>query len=41
MSNIRIGLDSVQVTEGQGIGEGNFELRIQVFRSNTAYRSCR
>ena len=30
MSRIRVDLESVQVTEGQGIGEGDFELRIQV-----------
>jgi hypothetical protein len=30
MANIRVDLESVQVTEGQGIGEGDFELRIQV-----------
>jgi len=30
MSKIRVDLESVQVTDGQGIGEGKFELRIQV-----------
>ena len=30
MSQIRVDLESVQVTEGQGIGEGDFELRLQV-----------
>jgi hypothetical protein len=30
MSNIRVDLESVQVIEGQGIGEGDFELRVQV-----------
>ena len=30
MSRIRVDLESVQVTAGQGIGEGDFELRIQV-----------
>ena len=30
MSKIRVDLESVQVTEGQGIGEGDFELRVQV-----------
>ncbi len=30
MSNIRVDLDKVQVLEGQGIGEGNFELNIKV-----------
>jgi hypothetical protein len=30
MSRIRVSLESVQVTEGQGIGEGDFELRVQV-----------
>lgn len=30
MSNIRVDLESVQVTEGQGVSEGDFELRIQV-----------
>src|SRR2546423_12553130 len=30
MSRIRVDLESVQVTEGQGVGEGDFELRIQV-----------
>jgi hypothetical protein len=29
MAKIRVDLESVQVTEGQGIGEGDFELRIQ------------
>jgi hypothetical protein len=30
MSKIRVDLESVQVTEGQGVGEGDFELRLQV-----------
>jgi hypothetical protein len=30
MSNIRVDLESVQVVEGQGIAEGDFELRVQV-----------
>lgn len=30
MSNVRVDLESVQVIEGQGIGEGDFELRVQV-----------
>ena len=30
MARIRVDLESVQVTEGQGISEGDFELRIQV-----------
>ena len=30
MSKIRVDLESVQVTEGEGIGGGDFELRIQV-----------
>jgi len=30
MSNIRVDLESVQVTDGQGVGEGDFELRLQV-----------
>ncbi len=30
MSNIRVDLESIQVTDGQGIGEGDFELRVQV-----------
>jgi len=30
MSNIRVDLESVQVTDGQGVGEGDFELRVQV-----------
>lgn len=30
MSNIRVDLDSVQVLEGQGFAEGDFELRVQV-----------
>jgi hypothetical protein len=30
MARIRVDLESVQVTEGQGAGEGNFELRISV-----------
>lgn len=29
MATIRVNLDSVQVTEGQGVGEGDFELRVQ------------
>jgi len=28
MAKIRINLESVQVTDGQGIGEGNFELNV-------------
>jgi hypothetical protein len=34
MTAIRVDLESVQVTEGQGIGEGDFELRIQVQEGN-------
>ena len=30
MSKVRVDLDNVQVVEGQGIGEGNFELNIKV-----------
>ena len=30
MSRIRLDLESVQVTEGQGVSEGDFELRISV-----------
>ncbi len=30
MARIRVDLESVQVTEGQGAGEANFELRISV-----------
>ena len=30
MANIRVDLESVQVIEGQGAGEGDFEVRIQV-----------
>lgn len=30
MAKIRVDLESVQVIEGQGVGEGDFELRIQV-----------
>ena len=30
MAKIRVDLESVQVTEGQGITEGDFELRVQV-----------
>jgi len=30
MSNIRVNIDSVQVIEGQGVSEGDFELRVQV-----------
>jgi hypothetical protein len=30
MSRIRVDLESVKVIEGQGVGEGDFELRIQV-----------
>jgi hypothetical protein len=33
MSNVRVTLDCVQVTDGQGVGEGNLELRIQVLES--------
>jgi hypothetical protein len=33
MSNVRVTLDSVEVTDGQGVGEGNFDLRIQVLES--------
>lgn len=34
MSIIRVDLESVQVTDGQGIAEGDFELRIQVQEGN-------
>jgi hypothetical protein len=34
MSTIRVDLESVQVTDGQGVGEGDFELRIQVQEGN-------
>lgn len=30
MSRIRVDLESVQVIEGQGVGEGDFEIRIRV-----------
>jgi hypothetical protein len=30
MSKIRVDLQSVKVTEGQGVGEGDFELRVTV-----------
>lgn len=30
MASIRVDLESVQVTEGQGVSEGDFELRIHV-----------
>ena len=30
MSNVRVDLESIQVTDGQGVGEGDFELRVQV-----------
>lgn len=30
MAKIRVDLESVQVIDGQGVGEGDFELRIQV-----------
>jgi hypothetical protein len=30
MTTVYVALDSVKVTEGQGIGEGNFELNIKV-----------
>jgi hypothetical protein len=30
MANVHVDLDSVRVTDGQGIGEGNFELNIKV-----------
>jgi hypothetical protein len=33
MSDVRVTLDCVQVTDGQGAGEGNFELRIQVLEA--------
>jgi hypothetical protein len=33
MSSISVDLDSVQVTDGQGVGEGDFELRIVVLES--------
>jgi hypothetical protein len=34
MSNqVRVSLDSVQVTNGQGVGEGDLELRIQVLEA--------
>lgn len=34
MANIRVDVESVAVTEGQGVGEGDFELRIQVQEGN-------
>lgn len=34
MANIRVDLESVQVTEGQGAGEGDFELRVQAAEGN-------
>lgn len=34
MTNIRVDLDSVQVIEGQGVGEGDFELRVQATEGN-------
>ena len=34
MSNIRVDLESVQVIDGQGVAEGDFELRIQVQEGN-------
>ena len=30
MSRIGIDLESIQVTDGQGVGEGDFEMRVQV-----------
>ena len=30
MSNIRVDLESIQVTDGQGVAEGDLELRVQV-----------
>ena len=30
MSNINVDLESVQCVDGQGVGEGDFELRVQV-----------
>jgi hypothetical protein len=34
MAQIRVELKSVQVVEGQGIGEGNFELNLKVQEGN-------
>ena len=34
MSRIRVDLESVQVIDGQGVAEGDFELRIQVQEGN-------
>ena len=34
MSNIGVDLESVQVVDGQGAGEGDFELRLQVQEGN-------
>jgi hypothetical protein len=34
MANIRVNLESVSVTDGQGISEGDFELRVQVQEGN-------
>ena len=33
----RVVLESAQVTDGQGIGEGDFELRIQVSEGNNSF----
>ena len=30
MSNVRVDLESIEVDKGQGVGEGDFELRVQV-----------
>jgi hypothetical protein len=35
MSKVRVDLESVQVTDGQGVGEGDFELRLQVQEGKT------
>jgi hypothetical protein len=34
MANIHVDLESIKVTEEQGIGEGDFELRVQAQEGN-------
>jgi hypothetical protein len=34
MANIHVDLESIRVTEGQGIGEGDFEMRVQAQEGN-------
>lgn len=32
-SNVKVTLDCIRVSDGQGVGEGNFEMRVQILES--------